>query len=98
MVVHIALYKWKSGTTPEQIIQALKKVQALKNKIDGVEDIFVGENFHKESKGFTHGVVVIADNQNALDEYRNHSSHTIVSREIEEIEADGLGFDFKNLY
>lgn len=97
MIIHIALYKWKNGTTKDQIMTSLRKVQELKNKVYGITDIFVGENFHKESKSLTHGVVVIAENQEALDEYRGHPDHLIVAREIESIEEDGLGFDFKNL-
>jgi hypothetical protein len=97
MNIHIALFKWKSNATPEQISQALKNVQELKNKVDGIQDVFVGENYHKESKGFTHGVVVVAENQKSLDSYRKHPNHTIVADLIEKIEENGLGFDFKNL-
>lgn len=97
MVIHIALFKWKSGTTIKQVLKTLKKVQELKNKVDGITDIFFGENYHKESKGFTHGVVVIAENQKALDAYRKHPDHAVVAQEIEKIEEDGLGCDFKNL-
>lgn len=96
MTIHIALYKWKSGATKEQVMSCLKKVQELKSKVDGIVDIFVGENYHKESKGLTYGVVVIARSQQALDAYRSHTDHSIVAAEIESIEEDGLGFDFKN--
>lgn len=97
MIIHIALYKWKSGATKEQVLNSLRKVQELKNKVDGIVDIFVGQNYHKESKGLTHGVVVVARNQEALDAYRSHPDHSIVAKEIESIEDDGLGFDFKNM-
>ncbi len=97
MIVHVALFKWKSGVTSEQVADTLKKVQKLKSKVDGLKDIFVGENFHKESKGFTHGVVVVAENQEALDTYRKHPDHTVVANLIEQMEEDGIGFDFKNL-
>lgn len=97
MVIHIALFKWKSGTTSKQILKALKKVQILKNKIDGIRDIFVGENYNNESKGFSHGVVVISDNQESLNTYRKHPDHEEVANLIEKIEDDGIGFDFKNL-
>ena len=80
MIIHIALYKWKSGTTKEQILKSLRKVKELKSKVDGIVDIFVGENYHKESKGLTHGVVVVSENQIALDDYRCHPNHSIVAR------------------
>lgn len=97
MIIHTALYKWKTETTQEQISQALKGVQELKNKVDGIQDIFAGENYHKEAKGFTYGIVVVAQNQESLDAYRNHPDHAIVAGLIEKMEEDGLGFDFKNL-
>ncbi len=96
MIVHIALFRWKPGATAEQTTEALEKVKALKNECEGINDIFCGENYHKESKGFTHGVVVIARNQEALDSYRKHPDHRIIAATIEAIEEDGLGFDFRD--
>lgn len=97
MIIHIALFRWKEGTEKESIEKALKQVKQLKNKCDGIIDIFCGENFHKESKGLTHGVVIIAKNQDSLDGYRKHSEHKVIAKNIEIIEDDGLGFDFEDL-
>ncbi len=97
MIVHIALFKWKKDTKKERIEDLLKGVKELKDKCDGIIDILCGENYHKESKGFTHGVVVIAKNQESLDGYRHHPNHKTVANEIAQIEEDGLGFDFKDI-
>jgi len=95
MIIHIALFRWKQGTPQEKIDLAIQKVKQLKDKCSGIIDIFCGLNFHKEAKGFTHGVVVLAKDQQALDTYRLHPDHKIVAKDIAEIEEEGLGFDFK---
>ena len=96
MIVHIALFRWKEGTKEELINNILRQIEQLKDKCDGITDILCGKNYHKESKGFTHGVVVIAEDQRALDKYRMHPNHKIIAKNVEEIEESGIGFDFKS--
>lgn len=97
MIVHIALFKWKEGINEKQIDDALKDIRNLNNKCKGIIDILAGKNYHNESKGFTHGIIVLAENQAGLDNYRKHPEHEKVAKNIEKMEADGLGFDFKDL-
>ena len=40
-------------------------------------------------------LVIIAKDQKSLDEYRQHPDHKIIAKDIEAIEEDGLGFDFR---
>lgn len=97
MIIHLALYRWKAETSEEQINNALQSIKNLKDKCKGITDIFCGKNYHKESKGLTHGIVILAENQEALDNYRKHPDHAIAANIIEKMEEDGLGFDFKDL-
>jgi hypothetical protein len=94
MQVHIAIYKWKDGTTSGQVTEALAKVKALVGKVDGLTAIHVGENTSPWGQGFTHGIVVLGDDEAAIDAYRKHPDHEIVATEIEAIELDGIGIDF----
>lgn len=96
MVIHIALFRWKNGTTEKEINNFLESIRQLKDKCSGIANIFCGKNYHQESKGITHGVVVLAENQEALDNYRNQPDHKIIAEKIELVEEDGLGFDFKD--
>jgi hypothetical protein len=93
-VIHIALFKWKKGTSDDVVKATLEKVKKLKSKIAGILDIFVGLNYHPESKGLTHGIVIVAENQQALDAYRSNPEHKTIAETIEFMEQDGLGFDF----
>ncbi len=97
MIIHIALFKWKKGTTQNRIDSALEQIIKLKNKCNGITNIFCGKNYHKESKGFTHGVVILAEDQKSLDSYRQHPTHKVIAKDIENIEEDGIGFDFKSI-
>lgn len=94
MLTHIAIFKWREGTSKERIQKVLEEVRALQKKIPGVTHILTGENFSLHGKHFTHGVVVLAENQEAIDAYRNHPDHQQVAKEIEEVEEDGIGIDF----
>ena len=73
----------------------MQNIRKLKNKIHGLIDIMCGENFSKYAEGFTHAVVVLAENRAALETYRNHPAHRIVAEEIEKMEEHGIGIDFK---
>jgi hypothetical protein len=94
MNVHIALYKWKSSATPEQIRQALENVEALAIKVPGIVEISAGENTSKYSEGYTHVILVRGKDQAAIDAYRAHPDHTKVAEQIEAMEEHGIGVDF----
>lgn len=95
MVVHIALFQWKSNISKTEIEQAFADVRALKGKVAGVIDIFCGENFSPWAEKFTHAVVVLTKDRNALNAYRKHPNHTDVAKRIEAMEDKSLGVDFE---
>jgi len=92
--IHIAIFKWKTGTTEEQVNEILTVIRNLRTKVPGVRDIRCGKNYHRAAQGFTHGVVVFADNKEALQAYRDHPEHQQVAPVFESLELDGIGFDF----
>jgi hypothetical protein len=96
MIVHIALFRWKKGTSEKKAAGTLKQVEAIQKKVSGIVSIHTGKNYHHESKGFTQGVVVIAKTQKALDAYRKHPIHQKLAPKIMKMEADGIGFDFQS--
>ena len=56
------------GQWKETIGEVLHQVKQLKDKCEGIIDIFCGENYHKESKSLTHGIVIIAKNIETIEE------------------------------
>lgn len=95
MFVHIALFKWRQGVTRDEVAAALKEVGALQEKIPGVVEISTGQNSSRYSEGYTDVVLVRAETQEAIDNYRLHPDHAAVAKKIEAMEASGVGVDFK---
>ena len=96
MIVHIAIYKWKRGTAPQDVKYAIKEVRSLKRKVKGLIDIHCGENFSKWNERYTHAFIVLAKNQKALDAYRNHPDHIKVAKKIDQMDGGPIGIDFED--
>jgi hypothetical protein len=96
MIIHIALFRWKAGISEADIGRALQRVRDLKLKVPGLADIYCGANHSRWAEGFTHGVVVLAHTQAALDAYRAHSDHALVAKQIESMEDRSIGVDFED--
>jgi hypothetical protein len=96
MVVHIALFQWKAGTSDQDIEASLHAVRALKQKVPGLVDVRCGTNFSPWAEGYTHAVIVLAEDRAALDAYRKHPDHEVVARQIERMEERGIGVDFED--
>ncbi|MDB4978922.1 MAG: Stress responsive alpha-beta barrel domain protein [Candidatus Peribacteria bacterium] len=96
MITHIALFAWKEGVSDGQIAKALDDVRALKEKVPGLHDIRCGKNFSRWAEGYTHAVVVSAQDKDSLEAYRNHPDHVIVAKLIESMESKSLGVDFED--
>lgn len=97
MIIHIAIFKWKSDVIESEIEKTFKEIKQLEKKIPGVQSIYCGVNYSKWAQGFTHGVVVIAENQEALDSYRTHPDHEIIANKVDSMEENGIGIDFVSL-
>jgi hypothetical protein len=94
MNVHIALYKWKSEVSEDQIKQVLEEVESLANKVPGILDIVTGLNTSKYGEGYSHVILVRGKDQLAIDSYRNHPDHQKVAQGIDKMEDRGIGVDF----
>ena len=73
-VKHIALIKFRAGTSAEQIEKVFAEILDLTETIPGIEDHVSGENCSPEglSQGFTHGFVMTFSDAAARDAYLAH--------------------------
>ena len=73
-VKHIALLKFKTGTSEEQIQKIFDEILDLTETIPGIEDHVAGENCSPEglSQGFTHAFVMTFSDAGARDAYLSH--------------------------
>lgn len=74
---HVVMFKFKEGTTDEQITSIEKAFAELPSKIKTIKDYEWGTNVSQENKnqGFTHCFIVTFDDQKGLDTYGPHPAH-----------------------
>lgn len=76
-VKHVVVFKYKPGTTPDQIEQVTTAFKALKGKIPGIVSFEYGTNNSPEklNKGFTHVYLLTFTDAAARDAYLPHAEH-----------------------
>src|SRR5262245_25329598 len=96
-VKHIALVKFKGGTSQDQIDDMFNALLDLTETIDGIEDYVSGENSSPEgvSKGFTHGFVMTFKDAAARDAYLPHPEHEKFKNQYLPVIDDIVVFDFE---
>ncbi len=96
MFHHVAMFRFKEGTTAEQVDAATAALRALPSKID----VLIGYR-HGPDAGITDGswdYVVVADVANAADfvTYRDHPAHrAVVTDFMAPIIAEGARVQFE---
>jgi hypothetical protein len=76
-VRHVVIFKYKAGTTPEQIAEVTAAFRGLKDKVPGITAFEDGINNSPEKKnqGFTHAYVLTFTDVAARDAYLPHPDH-----------------------
>jgi hypothetical protein len=74
---HVVLFKFKDGTTNEQIKEVVDAFRALKTKIDAIVDFEYGTDVSTENRaqGFTHCFLVTFRDEKGRDAYLPHPAH-----------------------
>jgi hypothetical protein len=93
MIYHILLLEPKPETTSEEILAALEPFKALKGQIPGLREVHVGPNRHLGHQGYTHGFVMVFENEEALRAYGPHPAHKAISPELRRLCNHLLNFD-----
>jgi hypothetical protein len=76
-VKHIALVRFKAGTSAQVITECFTKLRGLRAVIDGIIDYSWGANTSPEdlSQGFTHALIMTFKDAMARDAYLAHPAH-----------------------
>ena len=74
---HVVLFKFKDGTTSEQIKEVVDAFRALKSKIDTIQSFEYGTDIspEKKSEGFTHCFFLTFSDDKGRDAYLPHPAH-----------------------
>lgn len=74
-VQHIVMLEFNEGVDEDAKMAALKEVEGLKGKIDGIEGVQSGKDFSGRAGDFTHSVIVTMRDRDVLAEYGPHPAH-----------------------
>ena len=96
MIEHIVVFELSKETTQEQIEALYREISSFRDRIPGILDLTIGENFSKISKNYTHGVVIRFETKQALKDYFTNPIHTaMVENHLKPILVDGLEIDYE---
>jgi hypothetical protein len=96
-IKHIALFKFKEGTSEDQINDLFNGVLDLTENIEGIEDYVSGANNSPEglNQGYTHAFVMTLADAAARDAYLVHPEHEKIKALILPLAESVLAFDFE---
>ena len=96
-VKHIALIKFKAGTTESKIEALMGEIKKLRKLIPGLVDYIGGTYSSPEgmNQGFTHGFIMTFKDAAARDAYLPHSEHERVKALVLPYVESVVVFDFE---
>jgi hypothetical protein len=96
-VKHIALLKFKDGTSEEQINKLFDELLDLSETVDGIEDYVSGPNTSPEGKsaGYTHAFIMTFSDAAARDAYITHAEHQKFQANATPVVESVVVFDFE---
>ncbi|MGA2501772.1 MAG: Dabb family protein [Tepidisphaeraceae bacterium] len=95
-IYHVVCFKFKAGTTPEQIKQVEDAFAALKIRIPTVTSLKWGTNIspEKKDKGFTHCFILTFASEKDRDDYLPHPEHKAFGKIVGPVLDDVFVFDY----
>lgn len=82
MIVHLASFVWKHGTTPEQVSGLTAALCEMAKGVPELRFYLCGENLRLRPAGADFGVLALVDDQAGLDAYLDSDAHAEVYRQF----------------
>lgn len=82
MIVHLASFVWKEGTTAEQISGLTAALYEMARGVPELRYYVCGENLRLRPGGADFGVLALVDDQAGLDAYLDGDAHAEVYRQF----------------
>lgn len=93
-VQHIVWIRFKPDASPQRIREHLDNLASLRDRVPGVVELVIGENFTDRSDGYTHGMIVTFNDRASLESYLPHPEHVKAAAPMKE-DADVLVMDLE---
>lgn len=94
MVDHLVLFAVKGDASAEDVSDLISSIQNLRNEVQGVLDLSVGENFSERGGPYTHGLFVRFQTADDLHTYSEHPEHRKVVEKLGAATTELLVVDF----
>ncbi len=98
MINHVVLFKLKqfpAGEKKAKLAEFKSKLLALKDKIDVLKYIEVGQNYELEAKSFDLALITHFETLDDLEVYRVHPEHQKVVDWVAEVVDERAAVDFR---
>lgn len=95
MVDHLVLFAVKEEASSDEVEDLLSSIRALKDKVDSVVDLSVGEDFSGRSGEYTHALFARFEDRDGLREYAEHPNHLEVVEKLEERTTGRIVVDYE---
>jgi len=93
-VAHIVWMRFKDNVSRARVDGHLTALASLKDRVPGISELTLGENFTDRANGYTHGLVVVFEDKAALEVYATHPRHVEVATPLRE-DAHLLVMDYE---
>ena len=93
-VNHVVWMKFHENVDQDRISSHLEILRALKDRVPGITDLSLGENFTNRAKGFSHCLIVTLEDKTALATYVTHPEHVAAAVPLKE-DAEIMAFDYE---
>lgn len=96
MIDHLVLFAAKDDASPEDIEDLLETLRGLRNSVESVVDLSVGEDFSGRGGGYTHGLFARFEDRDGLTQYLKHPEHVAGVEKLDTLTTGRLVVDYES--
>ncbi len=79
---HLASFRWKDGTTPEDVDRITGALTALAPILSGIESYRCGPDVSRTPDSYDYAVVGVFASRDDFEAYRDHPEHQRILKEL----------------
>ncbi len=97
MIEHLVVIRWKDATPQARRLGILEQLAALRDKLPGIVEYRVGENFSERSQGYHAAITSTFADEASLAAYGSHPLHQQVAGQLKDAADSLIVLDFRPL-
>jgi len=95
MIQHVVFFKFKPGTSDDQIDAIADGLSALPESIEDIRSFVFGRDVIRSERSYDFGLVSTFDDLEALDRYQVHPEHQKVVTLVKAVAESVVAVDFE---